>query len=1589
MTETVDDSGCGSVLAAAGQADRLWAELLCEIVRSCRTVARKWVDREEAAMFPTLSPESILHVTLKAFGRFHRDLELPGRLPEDGRHVDWTKVDCPWLEAVLEIAQTNLYGRGSSYISAELGKVIYVLVVCGFSFTDRHFPELLGECAYGASPDTEDARTREIASVSNAVFVTAAGNQGASYISRAMTKVFDDVAAFILRVRDIGDEQQRLWHYRAIASWTNMAKIVNQIVANDGCVEYVLEMLQEPSFAKYSAVIVHNISAVRSDFALSKEGFLESVVACYISSLGREGDVFGKVVASDEQLAVTLPRLLLATVRSSLLEGPPGDSSLVLSAERFARVLEVFARVPQRELPIILPCIVRLCSDGGPAARQELLRRPEVVDRLWKVAMAPGGAELVASAALQVSSLGVAYCPGNHRPQKAESQPREGSSAEAQQAGRRNLYLLKASRDSSKMREKEAEQSVKFIDPKFVEDAVWMMAAYCTVSVLWSEGSESLGMYCDEHQAMEVVRKVEGVCMWALGEGTQGAEASKAKSHRERLVLASMDLLSFVSANHFVVPDYLPVVNGLARIVALLLSTQSDQPKCHHLITVMCQRALLHQHVAICSDLIDRLDTLPDLAAEMVARCMAEPLEKPLPSMRCVTFIESFTERTLQKGTHTTPAGREQCLLVFAGLMRAMLVQPEVAKELIMRNSGAEAVRRMLSILNQFGSAAKTVLQCVHGLLRLVLVPHYTTFATRGPKLSLNELFIATLSNALPPLVDTTDKSDRAQRFMHTGIYMVYAACVKAGGDGDDDDVVTRLAADAFIRKKLHMTLGRLLRALSKGLASSERVEDTMMKVRILLSTLVLFGERYPEVLVLTRDDIVPALATGLKAPGVCSTFDVHFIGYVLMRFRTAKIYVSEALPVLIPLLHRALEQAKMSGFAAAGTSSSDGGTRATPEYAGGSVIPENGGMAFVRDCMEHNLRIGLLSIAKIASHSGVDASAGADEQGKQIASLVTKDIVGLMFRVLGTDLKALLSVLAVLCVGGGHRAQLKLVDLGVIDELERMVESLDSMADSDSQSLQLAVLWLECATALLSTRADLRRKLCAEKPSFVRWCMQVAGHLISHLKPNSRSISRVYGTLLPKIVGEIFKDLLSGECSLLSDGDRRCLFDTVLLPLVARSYSAALRNLCYEITGQVISPADIVHSNFAAIACRALQGTSHATAESAADCVTALLLGAGPGVESLVRYYFLRHGARLNLLESLLERCTDVDGSTNLKPSTSLALLKLFAVVTKDDSIECIQYLMHLRRLDALLGLVSSRNVTRQQVAKRWLVGFFQVSEIQLLVVEDAAARSTHEALLTLALHASATSRSLLRRTFFVYVTRTVDDMLDLRLGSGLADFLSPRVLDLLTDMCSAYRSRGAGDELTEVLIFKLLQWSVREKRDGLLENMLHSKALMKFLLKACSPSVTDAAAVPLSNKSLRLVVEMLRMVPAMSSKKLIGHHGLLAIALNAIDVWPPCVTTTLVHVLGEGVLGVGSALPEHSPRSLDESPSLGRLLVKLIARNPHRIHSRLACRALATKHPRKDSTTLRSIYLGLLLPFGRLLLTVWRAASAALTCL
>lgn len=58
-------------------------------------------------------------------------------------------------------------------------------------------------------------------------------------------------------------------------------------------------------------------------------------------------------------------------------------------------------------------------------------------------------------------------------------------------------------------------------------------------------------------------------------------------------------------------------------------------------------------------------------------------------------------------------------------------------------------------------------------------------------------------------------------------------------------------------------------------------------------------------------------------------------------------------------------------------------------------------------------------------------------------------------------------------------------------------------------------------------------------------------------------------------------------------------------------------------------------------------------------SCVTALILGTSPEMEALIRYYFLRHGARLNLLGGLLNRCTAVDSSSNLKPSTSLALLR------------------------------------------------------------------------------------------------------------------------------------------------------------------------------------------------------------------------------------------------------------------------------------------------------------------------------------------
>ncbi|KAF4665375.1 hypothetical protein FOL47_004642 [Perkinsus chesapeaki] len=1579
MTETVDDSGCGSVLVAEGQADRLWAELLCEMVKMCRTLARKWADRDDPDLYPSITAEAILYIALKAFGRFHRDLELPGRLPggsysilqremlrdilyavqtlmvhykEGNRKVKWFDVDCAWLETVLEIAQKNLYGRGDTHISAELGKVIYVIVISGFKFTYRHFPELLGECAYGANPDTEDAKTKEVASVSNAVFTTPSGGDEVTYISRAMTKVFDNVAAFILRVRDIKDERQRLWHYRAITSWTRMPKIVEQIVASHECVEYILELLKDNTFAKYSAVIVHSISVVRSDFALRHEGFLETVIECYFASLGREVEVFGQIVVQDSQMKLTLPRLLLATVRHALLQGPPGDEELSLSPEMLSNVLEIFLRAPQWEVPLLLPCLFRICSEGGPEVRKDLLKKPEVVKKLWKVSVDSRGAKNIATASLKLgSSKGVPYCPGDHRLHKSDSkEKRDTGSTEEKQGGPRNLYLMKASRDSSKLREKEAEQSTQFVDAKLVEGSMWMIATHCTLSILWSEGSDSLGTHCDDQQALAVVQKVDEVCRWALSENSEGGGASRAKAHREKLVSTCMDLLAFVCANAFVVPDYLPVVNGMADIVMLLLAT-SEHPKCHELVTLMCQRALLYQNVAICSELVDRLDTLPDLAADMVARCMAEDLDEPLPVMRCISFIEHFTERTLQKGTHTSPAGREKCLLVFTGLLHGIVLQPKVAKELISRTPGAEAVRRMLSILNQFGSASKTVLQCIHGLVRLVLVPHFTTVATRGPKLSFNELFITTLSNVIPPLIGLEVSADDgwSERFIHTGVYMLYNACVKAGAvtnHEDCDETVTRLAADAFIRKKLHLSLARLLRALAEILLSTHQ-EDSVLKcmrrIRMLLSTIVLFGEGYPEVLVLTRDDIVPALTSVLKLPGyACSVFDVHFIGSVLMKFRTAKIYVSTALPVLIPTLHQALQEVKRRGGFSEGPVTQTDNTAADglPENPGGIIRPSGNSIS---DCMAHNLRIGLQSIAKIAS--GGDH--GDEDQEKQIASLVTSEILKLMFEVLESDPAALLAVLAVLCVGGGQRAQLKLFEFGIVEKLNKIASVFSASA---SQHLQLEILWVECGTALLSTSTELRRRICAESPSFVRQCLQISRMLVSTIKPESRSVARVYGTILPSLIGEAFRDLMGPDCSLLCEEDRKLLFDTVLLPLVARSYSANLRDLCYKTISEIAGPRDVVHSSLAIIAAKAMRGNSSTSVESAAECVTALVACGDTDAEALSRYYFLRHGARLNLLGSLLERCTDQDSSATLKPSTSLALLKLFTVLTQDDSVECIEYLMHLKRLDALIGLVSSRNVTRRQIAKRWLVDFFHVSESQLLVIGEAASRSTHEALLTLSLHASTASRTLLRRTFFVYVMHIVDDMLDLRFGKGLDQYLNAGIIDLLTNLCVTYKSRGGGDALTEAFIYKLLQWAVTEKRNGLLESMLNSDVLMKFLLDTCLPSVADPSALAFSIKAARLITEILMTVPEVSSRKLISDYGLLVKSLTVMDVWPPCVTTVLVKVISESVVCVGGTPWERSARLLSGSPGLGHLLIRLIARWPHRIHSRVACQILST---------------------------------------
>lgn len=39
---------------------------------------------------------------------------------------------------------------------------------------------------------------------------------------------------------------------------------------------------------------------------------------------------------------------------------------------------------------------------------------------------------------------------------------------------------------------------------------------------------------------------------------------------------------------------------------------------------------------------------------------------------------------------------------------------------------------------------------------------------------------------------------------------------------------------------------------------------------------------------------------------------------------------------------------------------------------------------------------------------------------------------------------QALLSILAIMCVGGGYKAQLKLVDFGVAKELNEIAQSID-----------------------------------------------------------------------------------------------------------------------------------------------------------------------------------------------------------------------------------------------------------------------------------------------------------------------------------------------------------------------------------------------------------------------------------------------------------------------------------------------------------------------------------------------------------------
>eukprot|EP00930_Biecheleria_cincta_P042926 TRINITY_DN29538_c0_g1_i1.p1 TRINITY_DN29538_c0_g1~~TRINITY_DN29538_c0_g1_i1.p1 ORF type:complete len:5332 (-),score=1004.55 TRINITY_DN29538_c0_g1_i1:66-16061(-) len=1336
---------------------------------------------------------------------------------DDQQNMDWTKLDVPAYEHFLVQVKIHRFRRTAVFEDDQILNTLYLMVKQAFPFKGLHFLEFLMEVAYGDHRE-EHTTLQDMAAVCCAIIST----QNAKDVSAPtvnVANVVKDNAAFIHALLKVPDPKMQIWHYRLITGWSRRPKVLDDLAGDPTALHHVIQFLLSTNLCRYSAIIVHNMSMLRSSAILSKGDHLVTICECYRllspgATLHRGDDAQRRLVRRlllasvrnclwnaqdiDEDLSETDLQAIIDLVNCVELADVPFYMAMLLHASEGCSLKRIRQIVPANKRLVLL--MVQSMADQVTACNVDLSLEPvfesgmysliredeakkadeydalieqrDIVSKAPKKQSAAYKKLLATPGSPAVRGLGVMPSlyqrsrrrGGVHPAAAASSGGQGGSSAGAGRAG-----------SLSSVEERRGQQ-------EFLYFAAVELITFCTFT---TQDERPRPLASESPTRPAVKEAFDDAFMIVSLEVYLRKLQEQVEDHKGLKVVLS-DMFVHVSTkfiwhlwSHEIFQEHIDQPQNLdilAEIVPFLLGWPNQDVQT--MTSDICLYAGLHRFPEVCDFLVKEYHQYPELTCALLTRCMISPAEETgLKPKQAVGFVKVFVKLLRERRLSHTGL-----LRLAIGLERCLLMDSPKGICGILAQREFELLADLLEALSGFSESA-TVKQSTVCALTTTAGKYYKALP------ELDNFMLRVLDMAVPLL------EAEFTLFMP----VLYRLAAEGG----------RRVQGPMLTRQLHLRVARLLEQAVGGVEADQHKiagyddEDEepppMMGPRLgnreRMQWCLAFLTALATVQVHLSDEQGEGAATIERAQ------DIHFDSFVcvdllplLVRilrqkpgafeslavcFLLSSVSTSPCLPPYLPDFYRIAEKAFPGLLGAADPAKAAAELEEGERRAKGEVGPSWGHLRVPSvERMEAGIRRCFVHLLSRSAHEPLGNASVLHSQ------VTWRFLLGLkadahLYGDPGAAIHAKLYALSNLL--NRKEDHSLMCDLGVIEALLQAKEQIDEelfarQEEPDFPDLRLP--WVHCVISLVrfsgsklivGRRGEEFEKLISFALDFVTDLQYDLPEKIQH---GTRGLAMDLESL--QAVGAALAPLSAKQPQF---GMLRPKYTLYLLSLIC---SAPLLSLRTAASDYLLEMLDNGHEPEYAGAAFLKTSCIEAFRRIITGPLDEMATSIGKMMIALAGSCYDVHVHLLDIMGTLIEQV----GNPASGPSRVIALSELFVALSTPRTAEVLNGLMELETVTPFLGLARSNVAQRRALVQKWLENFgsslyeldeisevFQVSTLQGIL--HVCARSTLD----------PDPADELRRVVFGLVYRRVETWR----GSyfGPYEFLSEKIISALIPMC------------------------------------------------------------------------------------------------------------------------------------------------------------------------------------------------------------